>query len=454
MTIRISLCLNLKVKFIKTKIENLENSYKNKGSNPFELISFYKSAREDTENICKPLEIEDYVIQTTEDISPPKWHLGHTSWYFETFLLQKYKPGYKTFNELFNFIFNSYYETIGNRVKRSNRGALSRPTVKEIYEYRRYVDNHMLELLESPNIDFECVELIELGLNHEQQHQELLITDIKNIFASNPLKPIYNNLTLKQSTRIEPLKFIEIKGGVHEIGSSNIHFSFDNEKPKHKVLINDFKLHNRLITNNEYLEFINDGGYSDHRLWLSDGWDKICNENWNSPLYWEKLDDEWLIMTLSGQQKLNPFEPVCHVSFYEADAFSRWSKKRLPTEAEWEIAAQNQENKEGNFLENNNFHPIPNLDSKTKLSQMFGDTWEWTASAYLPYPGYKQPEGVFGEYNGKFMSNQMVLRGGSCATPKNHIRETYRNFFQCDKRWQFSGIRLVETYCNTAGKEE
>lgn len=403
----------------------------------------YKSVRKTTENICKPLEIEDYVIQTIEDVSPPKWHLGHSSWYFETFLLKKYKPGYKIFNESFNFIFNSYYETIGNRVKRSNRGALSRPTVKEIYEYRRYVDIHMLELLESPNIDPEFIELVELGLNHEQQHQELLITDIKNIFASNPLKPIYNSSNLKQLTEAKSLKYIEIKGGVYEIGSSSNDFSFDNEKPKHKILVNDFKLQNRLITNGEFLDFINDSCYSDHRLWLSDGWDKICSEGWKSPLYWENLDDEWFIMTLSGRKKLNLYEPVCHVSFYEADAFSRWSKKRLPTEAEWEVAAQNQENKEGNFLENNCFHPIPNPDSKMTLSQIFGDVWEWTASAYLPYPGYKQPEGVFGEYNGKFMSNQMVLRGGSCATPKNHIRETYRNFFQCDKRWQFSGIRLA-----------
>lgn len=304
----------------------------------------------------------------------------------------------------------------------------------------------MLELLDSHSITSECIELIELGLNHEQQHQELLVTDIRNIFASNPLNPIYKSPNLKQLKETIPLKYISIEGGIHEIGDDTNSFSFDNEKPKHKVLINDFKLQNRLITNSEYLEFINDGGYSDHRLWLSDGWDKICSEGWNSPLYWEKSDNEWLIMTLSGKQKLNPNEPVCHVSFYEADAFSKWSKKRLPTEAEWEIAAQSQENKDGNFLESAILHPIPTTDSKIKLSQMFGDVWEWTASAYLPYPGYKQPDGVFGEYNGKFMSNQMVLRGGSCATPKNHIRETYRNFFQCDKRWQFSGIRLVEAH--------
>lgn len=301
----------------------------------------------------------------------------------------------------------------------------------------------MLEFFENSNVNAECYELIELGLNHEQQHQELLITDIKNIFAKNPLKPTYINLKLNPPREIEPIKYTSINGGIYEIGSSNEIFSFDNEKPKHKVLVNNFKLQNRLITNGEYLEFMNDCGYSDHRLWLSDGWDKVYSRNWSSPLYWEKLDGEWFIMTLSGRKKLNLYEPICHISFYEAEAFSRWSKKRLPTEIEWEIAAQSQKNKEGNFLENGYFHPRPNPDSKATLSQMFGDVWEWTASSYLPYPGYKQPEGIFGEYNGKFMSNQMVLRGGSCATPKNHIRETYRNFFQCDKRWQFSGIRLA-----------
>jgi ergothioneine biosynthesis protein EgtB len=307
----------------------------------------------------------------------------------------------------------------------------------------------MLELLETISDETypECMSLIELGLNHEQQHQELLITDIKNLFSSNPSRPVYNNSNSKlgQSEKTTPLRYIEIEGGIYEIGCGADGFSFDNEGPRHKVLVNGFKLQNRLVTNGEYLEFINAGGYSTHGLWLSDGWDITCRENWKSPLYWERLDDEWFIMTLSGIQKLNLSEPVCHVSFYEADAFVRWSKKRLPTEAEWEVAASTQivENKNSNFLENKIFHPIPFMNSGTKLSQMFGDTWEWTASTYLPYPGYKQPKGIFGEYNGKFMSNQMVLKGGSCATPKDHIRTTYRNFFQCDKRWQFTGIRLA-----------
>ncbi|MBI3308546.1 MAG: ergothioneine biosynthesis protein EgtB [Candidatus Melainabacteria bacterium] len=410
------------------------------------LFDKYTSIRNKTEWLCAPLQTEDFVIQTIEDVSPPKWHLGHTSWFFETFILNRFDLKYKPYNEKYSFIFNSYYETVGSRVERPKRGLLNRPTVEEIYDYRKYVDKAVLNLIENFNGHYanDFMSLIILGLNHEEQHQELILTDIKHIFASNLFKPVY--LPLKTDVQIsdktKAAKFIKYQGGLINIGNEGHNFSFDNESPCHKVYINDFEVQNRLVTNGEFLDFINDSGYKDHRFWLSDGWDKICKENWTSPLYWEKYGNEWFIMTLSGLQKLVMSEPVCHVSYFEADAYAKWSGKRLPTEYEWEYVASSTNDISGNFMGNEMFHPLPST-GKSKVNQLYGDAWEWTRSAYLPYPGYKQPKGAIGEYNGKFMSNQMVLRGGSCATPKNHIRSTYRNFLQCDKRWQFSGFRLA-----------
>ncbi len=415
-----------------------------------DLIEAFRDVRRKTEELCSPLQTEDYVIQSMEDVSPPKWHLGHTTWFFETFLLKNYSRGYQPYHPLYGFLFNSYYETIGDRVTRSQRGLLSRPTVKEVYDFRARINGRISELIESiPDEQWNrFLFLMDLGLNHEQQHQELLLTDIKNILSINPLKPIYREAqpSLEEDT-LPPAGFTEFEGGIFEIGHSGPGFSFDNERPRHRVLLEDFRLQNRAVTNGEYLEFINDGGYSDFRHWLSEGWAILTERNWKSPMYWEKKDDGWQVMTLSGMRKLNLNEPVCHVSYFEADAFARWAVKRLPTEAEWEHASEiaGADLSSCNFMDSGRFHPSPYGSAKGEPAKirLFGDVWEWTSSAYLPYPGFRPEAGAVGEYNGKFMSNQMILRGGSCATPLNHIRPTYRNFFQCDKRWQFTGIRLA-----------
>ena len=410
------------------------------------LLNVYLSVRRQTEALCKPLATEDYVIQSMPDVSPAKWHLGHTTWFFETFLLQKFLPGYKPYNEIYGYLFNSYYETIGERWARSNRGMLSRPTVQEVFEYRSHVDQEMHELLTRQDVDSGLSFLVELGANHEQQHQELLITDIKHVLALNPTRPVYKERAVKAVSKVAASKYIGVAGGLIDIGFNESGFAFDNERPRHRVWLNDFSLQNRLVTNGEYLEFITDGGYQNFQHWLSDGWAKVNQEDWKYPLYWEQKDGAWFVMTLSGLMPLDLSEPVCHVSYFEADAFAKWSGKRLPLEAEWEHAAAfyNTNPAEGNFVESENFHPIPCSDHESeKPLQMYGDVWEWTQSSYLPYPGFKPEPGAVGEYNGKFMNDQMILRGGSCATPKNHIRPTYRNFFQCDKRWQFMGIRLA-----------
>jgi ergothioneine biosynthesis protein EgtB len=415
-----------------------------------ELVDSFKEVRGQSEDLCAPLQTEDYVIQSVDDVSPPKWHLGHITWFFETFLLQKYFPGYQPHHSQYGYLFNSYYETIGDRWARANRGLLSRPTVKEVYEYRARINSRIVELIQSvsSNLWNEFLFLMDLGLNHEQQHQELLVTDIKNILAINPLKPVYKERV--ESPKPNPLpqsKFIDFEGGVFEIGYDGPGFSFDNERPRHRVLLEDFQLQNRAVTNGEFLDFINDRGYSDFRHWLSEGWGILSERAWRHPLYWEQMDDEWHIMTLSGMKKLDLNEPVCHVSYFEADAYARWAGKRLPTEAEWEYASgfYGSDLSKCNFVESGRFHPAPYRFSNGDAAalHMFGDVWEWTSSAYLPYPGFHQEPGAVGEYNGKFMSNQMVLRGGSCATPTNHIRATYRNFFQTDKRWQFTGFRLA-----------
>lgn len=406
----------------------------------------FRELRKQTEAICAPLEVEDYVVQPMVDVSPPKWHLGHVTWFFETFLLQQFNAHYKPYHPLYNFLFNSYYESVGERVIRQNRGDLSRPTVKEVYAYRNAITEEMLNLIEVIGEAKwqEFSQLLELGINHEQQHQELLLTDIKYILSQNPSKPLYCNAPRRKAIEMES-KMIEISGGKHCIGYNGTGFCFDNEQPHHAVWIEDFKLQNRLATNREYLEFIEDGGYNDFRHWLSEGWTCVQQEGWRAPLYWEKRDGEWFEYTLSGIEPLNLDAPVCHVSYFEAEAFASWAGKRLPTEAEWEVAAsQANVSTKRMMLESGFFHPQPPDATQVTFYDLLGNVWEWTNSAYLPYPKYKHSSGAIGEYNGKFMSSQMVLRGGSVATPETHIRNTYRNFFHADKRWQFSGIRLAQ----------
>ena len=409
------------------------------------LLKRYNNIRSQTEYICKPLEPEDYVIQTMENVSPTKWHLAHTSWFFETFLLSEFVPDYQTMHPKYAYLFNSYYVQAGERHCRPKRGLISRPTVREVYEYRKYIDEQVINLLQNPPSDklAKITAIVEIGLNHEQQHQELMLTDIKHVFSMNPLYPAYQKREVTTENAIPENIWIEYAGGLTEIGFPGNDFCFDNELPRHKVYLNPFQIVNRLVTNEEYLEFMRDGGYDNPVLWLSDGYAVKDKEGWNSPYYWEKREDEWWMITLQGPRKVNPAEPVCHLSHYEADAFARWAGARLPTEAEWEMAAASV-GYDGNFVETENYHPTPLRDNaSTDLKQMMGDVWEWTSSSYLPYPGYKPLPGTLGEYNGKFMANQMVLKGGSCVTPKSHIRKTYRNFFHPDSRWQFTGLRLA-----------
>jgi len=424
-----------------------------------EGLEAYVRLRSLTTDLCRPLEKEDYVIQSITDVSPPKWHLGHTSWFFERVILQKYLGRYEPVDTRYYFIFNSYYQSFGDRIARDIRGTLSRPTVEEVTSYREVVDKRMRSLIETAHgvLWKELAPLVELGIHHEQQHQELLITDVKYNFAMNPLKPIYNETgsTLGRGAE-RPVRqpvtatLLPVEGGVIETGAPEEGFAWDNERPRHRTFIGDFSLMNRPVTCGEYLEFIKDGGYENPLFWLSDGWDTLTREEWRAPLYWEQRDDEWFLMTLSGERPVDPLEPVTHVSYYEAAAYARWAGRRLPTESEWERAAEvyGASAESGTFLDDRMYHPVACVEGQTplpggQLHRMLGDVWEWTGSAYLPYPGYRQERGPLGEYNGKFMSNQMVLRGGSCATPRAHIRRTYRNFFQPEKRWQFMGFRLA-----------
>lgn len=404
----------------------------------------YQQIRQLSEQICQPLEIEDYVIQTMPDVSPPKWHLAHITWFFETFLLTPYLPNYTVFHPQYGYLFNSYYEAIGERHPRPQRGLLSRPTVEEVYRYRAYVDEAMQQLIAEQAGHAEVEALITLGLHHEQQHQELLFTDLKHILATNPLHPAYCEMARLQSQAgsAQSENWLDYPGGLYSIGYAGEEFAFDNESPRHQVYLQDYYLAARLVTNGEYLEFMQAKGYETSEHWLSEGWATIRSQKWDAPLYWEQIDGEWWVMTLAGLQPLNLNEPVCHVSFFEADAFARWAGKRLPTEAEWEVAAASVP-LDGNLLNTGNLHPVP-AASMTRPDQLYGDVWEWTQSAYSPYPGFKPAEGAIGEYNGKFMCNQMVLRGGSCVTPGDHVRPTYRNFFPASARWQFSGIRLAQ----------
>jgi ergothioneine biosynthesis protein EgtB len=381
------------------------------------LLKKYQAIRAYSLHLCNPLEIEDYIPQLEEHTSPPKWHLAHTTWFFEEMVLKKLKQDYKEFNTQFNFLFNSYYQTIGERAKRSHRGVITRPLVSEVKDYRSYVDQRMVDLL-SNEIDKKTTDLIILGLNHEQQHQELLITDLKYTFSHNPIHPIYKKgFDLVSDENENQQSWVSMEKGLYEIGHSGDGFCYDNELGRHKVYLDDFEISNHLVTNKEYLSFIEAGGYSNFNYWLDEAWYWLQENEIKAPLYWSKINNEWFYYTLSGLQKVNPEAIVTHISFYEAQAFATWKQMRLPTEFEWEVAADY-------------FN--------------WGKRWEWTYSAYLPYPNFKTAEGAVGEYNGKFMVNTMVLRGSSVATSEGHGRKTYRNFFHPKFRWQCNGIRLVK----------
>lgn len=389
-----------------------------KKTNPTKnCVEKYSEIRNHSVEICRPLEIEDYVVQPIVDVSPPKWHLGHTTWFFETFILQPNFPDYEVYNQQYNFVFNSYYETVGARVIRTDRGNLSRPSVSDIFKYREYVDEKMTKFLQSDYLTESLESLLELGLNHEQQHQELLLTDIKYILGHNPLFPAYKKESISIKEKVRDSEMLSFSEGVYEIGFQGEGFCFDNELGRHKVYLNDFQISSHLINNHEYLEFMNAGGYQDFRHWHAEGWDWVKQNAAKSPLYWHFIDGKWMNYTLNGLQEIDLAEAVCHINFFEASAFASWKEKRLPTEAEWEIAS-------GHFD--------------------WGKRWEWTNSAYLPYPGFKKEAGAVGEYNGKFMVDQTVLRGASVATPIGHSRNTYRNFFPTHLQWQFTGIRLAK----------
>ncbi len=419
---------------------------------PATHLTHYQAVRTQSVAMVQPLLPEDTVVQPTLDVSPPKWHLAHTTWFWETFLLKNYLPGYEVFHSDYAFLFNSYYNSLGSRVNRADRGTLSRPPLTDIYRYRTYVDEHMATLLAQLNeLPASATELIELGLHHEQQHQELLATDIKYILSTNPLAPGYlSKEELPATIDSSPSKaaWLPVPGGIYPIGHQHEGFSFDNELPVHEVLVAPFELQNRLVTNGEFLQFIEAGGYQQFQFWLGEGWDLANREGWKAPLYWSKTaEGQWLRYGPTGLEPLNLAAPVSHISFYEADAYAQWAGARLPTEAEWETAARhfNATPQGGNWLETGHFDPQPLAADAdpTRCHQLLGDCWEWTYSPYHPYPGYQRAAGALGEYNGKFMINQLVLRGGSCATPESHIRLTYRNFFHADKRWQFTGLRLA-----------
>ena len=382
----------------------------------------YAEVRRDTAALCEGLSAEDCQLQSMDDASPVKWHLAHTAWFFETFVLEPGLPGYATPDPAYKVLFNSYYVGVGARHPRPQRGLLSRPSLDAVWRYRRHVDQQMATLF-AAGVAPALADRIELGLQHEQQHQELILTDLKHHLSCNPLLPAYRPAAdAPAPARPSPLRFIDVEGGLVEIGHAGAGFSFDNEGPRHKAWLDGYALADRLVTQAEFQAFIDDGGYRTPTLWLSDGWDAVQRGDWRAPLYWRQADDGWRVYTLHGERALQPDAPACHLSYYEADAYARWAGARLPTEAEWEHAAQ---------------------AAAHRLRQLDDHCWQWTASAYLPYPGFRPAEGAVGEYNGKFMVNQMVLRGGSCATPRSHLRTSYRNFFPPQARWQFSGLRLA-----------
>jgi ergothioneine biosynthesis protein EgtB len=414
------------------------------------VLARFQTVRRDSEMLAANLSPEDQSIQSMPEVSPTKWHLAHTTWFFETFILTRIDTDYRVFDPAFAYLFNSYYEAAGPRHPRSERGLLSRPTVETVVAYRRHVDAAMACLIERTGAAAwpAAAALIELGAQHEQQHQELILMDIKHVFSLNPLLPLYQAFVPPPQAPPSPTAGrVEFAARLAEIGYRGQGFAFDNEGPRHKVWLDPFALAAHPVSCGDYLEFIDDDGYRRPEFWLSDGWATVCREGWTAPLYWSAEDDEWTIFTLSGRRPLCPAEPVCHVSFYEADAFARWKGKRLPTEAEWEVAAAGVP-VAGNFADRRQLHPCPDdiaaEANATPLRQMFGDVWEWTQSPYIAYPRFRPAAGAIGEYNGKFMSNQMVLRGGAAVTPKGHVRATYRNFFPPSARWAFAGLRLAE----------
>lgn len=402
----------------------------------------YGRVRAATERLAAPLSAEDCALQSMPDASPVKWHLGHTTWFFETMVLERAEPGFRPLRPEYRFLFNSYYVAVGPRHPRPQRGMLSRPSLEEVRAYRRNVDERMARLIArgvAPEIDA----LIELGLNHEQQHQELVLTDVKHLLSLNPLDPAYlPGAAGGEAGAAPPLRWLRCDPGARELGHDGRGFCFDNETPRHRVLVGAFELASRPVSNAEFVAFMADGGYARPELWLADGWDARTAHGWEAPGYWAQADGAWQVFTLGGLRAVDPAEPVCHVSYYEADAYARWAGARLPTEAEWETAAAGAST-EGNFVESGRLHPAPAPEARARASQLFGDVWEWTGSPYVGYPGFRPAAGAVGEYNGKFMANQIVLRGGSCATPSDHIRATYRNFFYPHQRWQFMGLRLA-----------
>ncbi|WP_438764950.1 ergothioneine biosynthesis protein EgtB [Kushneria sp. TE3] len=445
----------------RTPIDNAESAHAR------EWLHRFQRVRSASETLCAPLETEDYMVQSMADVSPPKWHLAHVSWFFEAFILGPYLKDYQTPDPAYDFLFNSYYETHGKPFPRHLRGTISRPTVAQVYQFRAHIDHEMARLLSAPpseQLD-EIIDRLEIGLHHEQQHQELLVMDIKHILSCNPLHPVYRDDIRKrlldhaeQAPAARTLtdnapRWHRYAAGVRQIGvdyptqPAREHdgdgFVFDSETPRHRQYVAEFELADRPVTNAEFIRFIEDGGYSRTELWLSDGWHLLHKTGWQAPEYWEKVDGRWHTMSLGGLVPVDPNAPVCHISFYEADAYARWAGARLPTEAEWETAAEDQPIG-GNFVEADLLQPAAQDQSDhAGPQQLYGDVWEWTGSAFLPYPGFTPLEGSLGEYNGKFMSGQMVLRGGCCATPGDHIRASYRNFFPPQARWAFSGIRLA-----------
>ena len=412
-------------------------------SGPIAIADRLAATRELSTTLARPLSDEDQVVQANDDASPTKWHLAHTTWFFEAFVLRPFLEGYRVFDENFEYCFNSYYESVGPRQPRAKRGLLTRPSAEEVRAYRQHVDAALRRLCESGDAPPRAAELIELGINHEQQHQELLLTDILSLFADGPLKPAYRRASPGVAVAdASPLQWISVDGGIFAVGHDGDGFAYDNEGPRHEALLRPFKLANRCVTNAEWTGFIEDGGYSTPTLWLADGWATVKAQGWTAPLYWEEADGGFMQMSLLGFRPVDPATPVCHVSYYEADAFARWAGYRLPTEFEWEVAATDLP-LNGQTLGADRLRPMPAEARGAGLAQMYGDVWEWTGSAYLPYPGFKTEPGAVGEYNGKFMCNQFVLRGGSCATPQGHIRKTYRNFFYPHQRWQFMGLRLA-----------
>ena len=412
------------------------------------MIERFGEIRRESEGMSANLTPEDQSIQSMPDVSPTKWHLAHTTWFFETFILTRLDPDYRVFDPAFAYLFNSYYEAVGPRHPRPERGLLSRPTVDVVAAYRDHITTATIRFAEEAPTEtwLTAAPLLELGVQHEQQHQELILMDIKHVFSVNPLLPAYQAPRPQISGPPTPLAWAEFQGGLVETGHIGSAFAFDNETPRHKVWLEPFRLATRPVSCGEYLGFIEAGGYARPEFWLSDGWAAVREQGWAAPLYWRHEDGEWSVFTLSGRCRLNPAEPVCHLSFYEADAFAKWAGKRLPSEAEWEVAAEGL-TVAGNFADSRHLHPRAapaSADEKPILRQMFGDVWEWTASPYIAYPRFRPAAGTVGEYNGKFMCNQMVLRGGAAVTPAGHARATYRNFFPPSARWAFSGLRLAE----------